>query len=59
MQNYCKHKMNLAIIILKSGTLKLQDCSLSVETIHKNVIYQYKLPCLHIYPNATAYISRC
>ena len=51
--------MKLALIILKSGTLKMQDCSLSVETIHKNVMYQHKLPCLHIYPKATAYVSRC
>ena len=57
MKNVNTQEM-LALIVLKSGTINLQGCSLSVETVEKNDAYLYKIPCLYQVPETTAFITR-
>lgn len=49
----------LALIIVKSGTVNLQGCSLSVEIVEKNNLYLSKIPCLYQMPDSTTFITRC
>jgi hypothetical protein len=48
----------VCLILLKSGTLNLQGCSLSVESIKPDTL-RYKAPCIYQMPNTTSFIQKC
>jgi hypothetical protein len=45
----------VCLILLKSGNLNLQGCSLSVESIKPDTL-RYKAPCIYQMPNTTSLI---
>jgi hypothetical protein len=47
----------VCLILIKSGTLILQGCSLSVESIKNNL--KFKAPCIYQKPDTTSFIQRC
>lgn len=49
----------VALVILKSGTLNMQGCSLSVETVQLNNIYKSKIPCFYQKPDTISFITKC
>lgn len=48
----------VCLILIKSGTLILQGCSLSVESIKDNST-KMKVPCIYHTPDTTSFIQRC
>jgi hypothetical protein len=48
----------VCIILIKSGTLILNGCSLSVEGIKKSTL-KYKAPCIYQMPGTSSLIQRC
>jgi len=45
----------LCLIVIKSGTLNLQGCHLSVESIKPNAM-QYKISCIYQMPDTTSFM---
>ena len=45
----------LCLVVIKSGTLNLQGCHLSVESI-KPTAMQYKIPCIYQMPDTTSFM---
>lgn len=48
----------ICLIFIKSGTLNLRGCSLSVESLKPHA-HRHKIPCLHQLPDTTSVIQRC
>ena len=48
----------VCLILIKSGTLILQGCSLSVESIKKNSL-KYKVPCVYQMADTCSFIQKC
>ena len=48
----------VCLILIKSGILILNGCSLSVESIKKNTL-KNKAPCIYQMPDTSSFIQRC